>query len=109
MDTTFAHRGSRNMLLGPTPDESMVNALSTDKRVTPETPPVLLIHADNDKVVPLLNSIVFYEALMKNKVPASLYVFDHGGHGFGMALADPVLNRWPALCIQWLQKQGFGK
>lgn len=109
MDTTFAHRGSRNMLLGPTPSESMVNDLSTDKRVTAQTPPVLLIHADDDKVVPLLNSVVFYEALKKNKVPASLYVFDHGGHGFGMAVADPILNRWPALCMQWLQKQGFGK
>jgi acetyl esterase/lipase len=109
MDTSFAHRGSRNMLLGTTPDEQLVNALSTEKRVTPQTPPVLLIHADDDKTVPLLNSVVFYEALKKNKVPASLYVFDHGGHGFGMAVADPVLNRWPALCIQWLQKQGFAK
>lgn len=109
MDTTFAHRGSRDMLLGKTPDPSMVNALSTEKRVSADTPPVLLIHSDDDKTVPLLNSVVFYEALKKNKVPTSLYVFDHGGHGYGMAPADPVLNRWPALCIQWLQKLGFGK
>lgn len=107
MDTSFAHRGSRDMLLGKTPEPALVNALSTEKRVTAETPPVLLIHSDDDKIVPLLNSVVFYEAMKKNKVPGSLYVFDHGGHGFGMAASDPVLNRWPALCIQWLKKQGM--
>lgn len=105
MDTSFAHRGSREMLLGKTPGTALVDALSTEKRVSAETPPVLLIHSDDDKTVPLLNSVVFYEAMKKNKVPGSLYVFDHGGHGFGMAPNDPVLNRWPALCIQWLQKQ----
>lgn len=107
MDTSFAHRGSRNMLLGPTPTEEMVNALSTEKRITPSTPPVFLVHSDDDKTVPPLNSVVFYEALKKNKVPASMFIYDHGGHGFGMAVADPVLNQWPALCVQWLQRLGF--
>ena len=107
MDTLFAHRGSRNMLLGNNPDEALVTALSTEKRVNASTPPVFLVHADDDKAVPPLNSIVFYEALKKYKVPASLFIFDHGGHGFGMAPADPLLNQWPMLCVQWLQRQGF--
>lgn len=107
MDTLFAHRGSRERLLGKTPDEASVIALSTDKRVTTATPPVFLIHADDDKSVPPQNSILFYLALKKNKVPASLFIYDHGGHGFGMAAADPVLNQWPGLCVQWLHRQGF--
>ncbi len=107
MDTSFAHRGSRNNLLGNKPDESMVAALSTEKRVTAETPPVFLIHADDDKSVPPQNSIAFYEALKKNKVKASLYIYDHGGHGFGMAPQDPLLSQWPMQCVQWLQRQGF--
>ena len=107
MDTSFAHRGSRNMLLGPNPDEAMVNALSTEKRVSSETPPVFLALADDDKTVPPMNSVSFYEALKKNKVPASMLIFDHGGHGFGMAPKDPVLNQWPALCVQWLKRLGF--
>jgi acetyl esterase/lipase len=107
MDTGFAHRGSRDMLLGKTPDEALVNNLSTDKRITSATPPVFMVHADDDKAVPPMNSIVFYQALKKNKVAASLFIYDHGGHGFGMAPADPLLNQWPALCIQWLQRLGF--
>ena len=107
MDTVFTHRGSHDMLLGRYPDEAMVNALSTDKRINASTPPVFLVHADDDKAVPPMNSIVFYQALKKNKVPASMYIFDHGGHGFGMAPTDPLLNQWPMLCVQWLQRQGF--
>ncbi|MEO8171681.1 MAG: alpha/beta hydrolase [Sediminibacterium sp.] len=107
MDTTFAHRGSRNMLLGNTPTEEMVNALSTEKRVSSVTPPVFLVHARDDKTVPLLNSVVFYEALKKKKIPASMFTYDHGGHGFGMAIADPILSQWPSRCVQWLQRKGF--
>jgi acetyl esterase/lipase len=107
MDTTFAHRGSRDMLLGRSPDEVLVTALSTEKRVTASTPPVFIVQADDDKTVPPMNSIAFYTALKKNKVPASMLIFDHGGHGFGMAVTDPVLNTWPMLCVQWLQRQGF--
>jgi acetyl esterase/lipase len=107
MDTTFAHRGSRNMLLGVSPEESMVKALSTETRVSPATPPVFLLHSDDDKTVPVMNSIAFYTALKKNKVPATMHIYDHGGHGFGMAPTDPVLSQWPALCLQWLRRMGF--
>ncbi len=107
MDTIYAHRYSREMLLGKTPDEALVTALSTEKRVTADTPPVFLVHADDDKGVPPQNSILFYQALKKYKVPASLFIYDHGGHGFGMAPTDPLLNQWPALCMQWLKRQGF--
>lgn len=107
MDTAFGHRGSRNSLLGPKPDESLVTALSTENRVNAATPPVFLVHADDDKGVPPQNSIVFYEALKKNKVKASMFISDHGGHGFGMAPKDPLLSQWPLQVVQWLQRQGF--
>lgn len=107
MDTGFAHFGSRNNLLGNNPEETMAAALSTEKRVSADTPPVFLVHADDDKTVVPRNSIAFYEALKKNKVKASLFIYDHGGHGFGMAPQDSLLNQWPMQCVQWLQRQGF--
>ncbi len=107
MDTGFTHRGSRQMLLGLNPDEALANALSTEKRITASTPPVFLVHADDDKAVPPMNSIVFYQALKKHKVPASMFIYDHGGHGFGMAPGDPLLSQWPSLCVQWMKKLGF--
>lgn len=107
MDTIFAHRGSRDMLLGKTPSTDLINALSSDKRVSSETPPILLILADDDKVVVPQNSILFYEALKRNKIPASLFIYDHGGHGFGMATSDALLSQWPKQCLEWMRRLGF--
>ena len=107
MDTLFAHRGSRDMLLGKTPEPELVNSLSSDKRVSIETPPVFLVHADDDKSVLPQNVVLFYEALKRNHVPASLYIYDHGGHGFGMAPTDAILSKWPGQCLQWLKRMGF--
>lgn len=107
LDTVVAHRGSRNMLLGPDPTPAMVDSLSTQNRVTAQTPPVMLILADDDRAVIPQNSIGFYQALKKNKVPASMLIYDHGGHGFGTAPTDPVLNQWPKLCLAWMARLGF--
>ena len=104
----FTHKRSREMVTGSAePDSILINRLSAEKRVTARTPPTLLIHADDDASVPPQNSILFYEALKKNKVPASMLIYDRGGHGFGMAAADPFTGQWPSAVIQWLSRQGF--
>ena len=102
MSESFRHNGSAVNLLGPDASAAMKDSLSTDKRVTAETPPTMLIHSTDDKGVPIENSFVFYNALRKNNVPATMHVYDHGGHGFGMAPKDPVLNSWPALSVTWI-------
>jgi len=107
MDTVFGHRYSREMLLGKSPTEEMVSQLSTQNRVTNNTPPTWLVHASDDKAVPMKNSEVFYEALKKAGVSTELTIYDHGGHGFGTAPTDPELSQWPGLCIEWLRKQHF--
>ncbi|GAC1426509.1 MAG: alpha/beta hydrolase [Chitinophagaceae bacterium] len=107
MDDEYTHKKSREMVAGPHPDPALLQALSTEKRITPQTPPTFLVHADNDRAVPPQNSLWFYEALKKNQVPASLMIYDHGGHGFGMAPGDTVLNQWPKLCVQWMARLGF--
>jgi acetyl esterase/lipase len=107
MDTIVAHRGSRTMLLGSSPSPAMVDSLSTQNRVSAQTPPVMLVLADDDKAVIPQNSIGFYTALKKYKIPASMHIYDHGGHGFGTAPNDPVLNQWPKLCLEWMARLGF--
>ena len=58
-------------------------------------------------MVPVENSIVFYEALRAARVPAELHVFPKGPHGVGLAPRDAVLSQWPRLCATWLQAMGF--
>jgi acetyl esterase/lipase len=97
-----AHQYSREMLLGKNPDPARVDSLSTYRRVDERTPPTFLVYANDDKAVPPENGILFYQALRAHKVPASLHIYDHGGHGFGLAQNDPELNSWTGLSIQWL-------
>jgi acetyl esterase/lipase len=79
----------------------MIAAFSNDQRVTSETPPVFLLHTQDDEVVDVRNSLVFYEALVRTKVPAELHVYPHGPHGFGI---DSPFDRWMVMCKEWIQR-----
>jgi acetyl esterase/lipase len=105
-DTTM-HRGSRDNLLGKNPDEKLVESLSNEKQVTEKTPPTFLFHTDEDKGVPPENSVLFYLALKKAKVPAEMHIYEKGQHGVGLAPKDPVLSTWPDRLAAWMKGRGL--
>lgn len=106
-DPAIAHAGSFRNLLGEHPDPRLLEDLSNDLRVTPETPPTFLFHTTADGGVPAENSVRFYLALKKAKVPAELHIFENGPHGVGLALNDPSLSVWPTLLMNWLRARGL--
>ena len=99
-----AHAGSRNNLLGKlNTSPEMIAYYSNELQVTSKTPPTFLVHAEDDKAVPVENSISFYLACLKNSVPAEMHLYATGGHGFGMRTAKfGSLNTWPDACKAWL-------
>ncbi|MGC1276357.1 MAG: alpha/beta hydrolase [Planctomycetaceae bacterium] len=101
------HGGSKKNLLGPDPDADLVTSLSNQNAVTEQTPPVFLFHTVEDKAVPVENSILFFEACRREKVPVEMHIFEHGRHGVGLAQDDPVLSEWPKLCERWMQRHGW--
>jgi acetyl esterase/lipase len=103
----FLHRGSRNALLGETPDPSLIALLSNERHVTKETPPTFLFHTSDDPVVPVENSIAFYTALHSAGVPAEMHIYEHGEHGVGLAKNNPALSTWPELLSNWLKARGM--
>jgi acetyl esterase/lipase len=103
----FRHHGSMVNLIGENPDEALRKTLSLENSVTPKTPPTFLWHTADDNAVPVENSLMFAEALAKNKVPFALHVFPHGPHGVGLATGNPVLSAWTGLCATWLKEIGF--
>lgn len=107
MDSTFAHMGSRRNLIGNTPDEAAIEHFSNEKQVTAETPPAILIHADDDQAVVPENSVGYYLALRKHKIPASLHIFQGGGHGFSMAEGMGNTEKWPLLVEGWMEERGL--
>jgi acetyl esterase/lipase len=105
----YEHHNSRNNLLGDNPDPALVELLSSDRQVTPNTPPCFLVHGADDRTVAVENSLLFAMACHKNKVPFELHVLEHGPHGFGLGGNDPRINIWPGMATRWLQKHGFAK
>jgi dipeptidyl aminopeptidase/acylaminoacyl peptidase len=98
--------GSRNNLLGKDADEKLVKSLCNDLRVTSKTPPTFLFHTTEDTAVPPENSILFYLALRKAKVPAEMHIYEKGRHGVGLAAKDEVLSSWPDRLAAWLKTRG---
>jgi acetyl esterase/lipase len=109
MKPPYTHGGSRKNLLGENPDPSLVDLMSNDEQVTARTPPTFLFHTSEDTAVPPENSVLFYMALRKHKVPAELHVYEKGRHGVGLAVNDPVLSSWGDRLTGWLGSRGLLK
>ncbi|MFN0019973.1 MAG: alpha/beta hydrolase [Pirellulaceae bacterium] len=105
----FTHVGSQNNLLGKDASEDLIKSMSSEKQVTAETPPCFLWHTYEDTGVPPENSVVFYLACIKNKVPAELHVYEKGRHGVGLAKGMAGTENWPMECIAWMKNHGFTK
>lgn len=101
-DTAIYHSGSFESLLGVTNTNQKRLEYSNDKFVSKETPPAFLVHAADDGGVSPLNSLVFYEALLKNKVPAELHLYQQGGHGFGLKNST-TNDLWMERLKNWLK------
>ncbi|MCU7550549.1 alpha/beta hydrolase [Chitinophagaceae bacterium LB-8] len=103
MSKPNTHEGSRNNLIGTNPTEEMVKLYSNELQVTKETPPTFIVHATDDKGVPVENSLSFYQALKTNGVPAEMHLYPKGGHGFGLATGQGYLETWPDRLADWLK------
>ena len=103
----YTHQGSKRALLGDNPDPKVVEDLSSELRVTAQTPPTFLFSTTGDTGVPAENSISFYLALKKAGVPAEMHIFEKGPHGVGLDLQDPALGMWPVLLGNWLRGRGL--
>lgn len=109
MDAAIAHPGSRALLLGPNPSPEREAAHSPDRNVPADAPPHFLLHAEDDEVVPVDNTLRLHAALRVRKVPVEMHLFANGGHGFGLrkAIGKPV-EAWPDLWRAWARTVGLG-
>jgi acetyl esterase/lipase len=104
MENLLAEAGSKYNLLGEKPTVERVSWFSPEQNVSWQTPPTYLTHAADDGMVKVENSIVMYQALIKEKVKAELHLFPEGDHGFIQGL--PV-NEWIDPMLLFIKKCGF--
>lgn len=97
---------TRENLIGKMPSAKALNLYATEKHVTANTPPTFLIHAADDDVIPVKNSLLFFNALLKAKVNAEMHIVQNGSHGFGLYDAENK-DSWFTWCLNWMKKNGF--
>ena len=103
MDPAIAHAMSREKLIGADADAARENAYSPERNVRADQPPLWLLHAEDDDVVKVENSVRLREATRGIGAPVEAHFFERGGHGFGlMKTAGLPVAIWPELLWNWL-------
>lgn len=105
LDGPYAHRGSAALLLGPNPSSELFARRNPAKHVTPNTPPVFLVHALDDTSVPMQNSWLMLDAMKSAGRSAEAHFLPTGGHGFGLGKAGERTGEWPGLFTSWLDQE----
>ena len=103
MDPKITHQGSHDNLLGEKPTAALEKQFSNELQVTENTPPVFLIHAGDDDVVPVENSLRMYTSLQEHEVPTEMHIYPKGGHGFSLANEIYYLQSWSDRLTDWLR------
>jgi acetyl esterase/lipase len=103
----LVHPESRDHLLGAGASEAQCRAASVDTNVSAQTPPVFLVHAADDGLVPVGNSIALFQAAQALGRPVDMHIYATGGHGFGVNLppSQPAAV-WPLLLAKFAMAQG---
>lgn len=103
MAEEFGHKGSAHELLGSHMTDEMLEQYSIEKCVHNQMPACFLLHANDDKSVPVENSLLLWQALRANNVAVEIHLFNEGGHGFGVTgVKDKPAHQWPELFHQWI-------
>ncbi len=103
----FTHHGSKTNLLGKNPSPELVKEMSAELHVTSETPPTFIWSTDEDRTVPVENSLMFAEALRKAKVPFSLHIYEKGPHGLGLGRPGHPAPPWDNDLLYWFKERKF--
>ena len=98
----YLHKGSKHFLIGDNHDSNLIDYYSNELHVNKNTPPTFIVHAVDDKSVPVENSIMFFNELKNHSVPTEMHIYPIGGYGFSLAIGNEALNAWTDLCLSWL-------
>jgi acetyl esterase/lipase len=101
-----AHVASKENLVGKNASQELIDLYSNEKHVTANTPPTFLVAAEDDNVVPVENTLLFYQALLDNKVKAEMHIYPEGGHGFGL-YNKTTKDLWFDRLTNWLDEGGW--
>ncbi len=101
MQNNWTHGKSRDRLFGKVLNENEQTERSLELQVNQSTPSTFIVDAADDPIVSPMNSILYCEYLMSNKIPVSFHLYPSGGHSFGFKDFD-FKNEWLNELKRWL-------
>lgn len=103
MDLKITNSGTHNQLIGKQPAPGMEAQYTTSNRVDKNTPQAFIaLSADDTGVLPI-NSLLYFEALRKYNVSATLHIYPTGGHGWGFKDSFIYKKEWTDELAKWLK------
>lgn len=103
LEPSFTHMGTRENLIGKNASEEVAVKYSNEKQVTSQTPPAFIMHSSDDDLVPVKNSIAYYQALVDKGVSATLHVYPNGKHGWAFHDWFAYKREWTGELERWLK------
>lgn len=100
----FTHKDSWSIFFGENPSDELIRSYSSDLQVTEDTPPAFILHSSDDRVVPVINSISYYMALVKKGVSVTMHIYPMGGHGWGFGDGFIYKRQWTGELEKWLRE-----
>ncbi len=83
-------------------DSTMVGDFAFDEK----TPPMCMIHGDNDVYSPM-GSVAVYEKMRKLNIPMEMHIYANIHHGFGGNPTDEHVGDWMNRVVAWMRTLGF--
>lgn len=107
LDPDVTHADTRDNLLGKGAPTEVVEARSPERHLAAGAPPSFVVHAFDDPLVPIENSVRWIAACKQAKVSVEAHLLAEGGHGFGLHLprGNPG-SSWPDLFSLWMRRHG---
>ena len=102
-ESCMTHQGTFNRLLGKNHAPYLREYYSLNNRVTPTTPPTILLLSNNDGTVPPISSVLYYKALKHYGVKAAMHIYPEGGHGWVCRKGFRYEKEWQQQLKQWLE------
>jgi acetyl esterase/lipase len=79
-------------------------------KVPANAPPTFLTCAGLDDAFHARQTVQFYEALFKAKIPAEIHIYEHGGHGGSIKPRNGIpFGTWHIRLIEWMTDRGLLK
>ncbi len=102
----YAHKGSRTCFLG-SDQEDLIGMYSAEEHVSRDLPQVFIWHCEEDRSVPIENSLMLRNALDRQGIDCHAVFYPGGAHGLGLAQDDEIIRGWFTECVKWLRGIGF--